>query len=442
MAGLIGKTIGNYEIVERLGRGAMAVVYKAYQKPLQRYVAIKILHPEVSNDETFLARFRLEARSVAGLRHPNIVQVHDFGTEAGLSYLVMEYVEGPSLKQRIKELRDGSEYMPRAEMFHVVQGVAGALDHAHEQGIIHRDVKPGNIVLTAEKGGDAILTDFGLTRILGMSSMTSSGILGTPEYLSPEQGDGGTIDARSDLYSLGIVVYEMLTSRTPFEGDAPLNMILKHVRGELPSPRTFNPDLTVEVEEVVMKALAHAPDTRYQRAGDMVAALTQAISSQPPGPSKAPSHLPAPVPHQPTPPAPRQPYRRGHIQLIDRDELRRAVSTPPDLETEPVASQASAGPASGLHLLVVYGPRQDQSIPLTGRITLGRAPSNTLPLEDARISRQHASIEISGDQVRLTDLNSTNGTFVNQQLVSTTYLREGDYVQMGGVTLLVQRRRA
>jgi serine/threonine protein kinase len=427
MAGLIGKTIGNYELVERLGRGAMAVVYKAYHKPLKRFVAIKILHPEIANDETFLARFQREAHSMAGLRHPNIAQVHDFGGEAGLTYLVMEHIEGPSLRQRLEELRQAGARMPHTEVLQVMGGVAAALDHAHTRGIIHRDVKPGNVMLSVEQEGDAILTDFGLIRILGMSSVTESGILGTPEYLSPEQAEEGEIDACSDIYSLGIVLYEMLTGRTPLEGELPFNMILKHVRGELPSPRTFDPDLSPEVEQVVMKALARAPDARYQRAGDMVAALTQALSSQPAASDKAPAY--------PTAPLADQPQRRGHLQLISREDLRLAISTPPDA----VASQEVTGLEARLYLLVLHGPQQGQSIPLTGRVTLGRAPDNTVPLDDARVSRRHALIEVGGGQVRLTDLDSTNGTFVNQRRITSADLREGDLVRMGDVTLLVQR---
>lgn len=439
MAGLVGKTIGKCELVERLGRGAMAVVYKAYQKSLDRFVAVKILRPEIANDATFLARFQREARSVAGLRHPNIVQVHDFGTEAGLSYLVLEYIEGPSLKQRLRALRDAGEAMSQSEVYHIVQGVAGALDYAHARGIVHRDVKPGNILLTAKDGGDAILTDFGLIRMLDTSSLTDSGVLGTPEYMSPEQGDGAEIDARSDIYSLGVVLFEILTGQTPFEGDKPINMILKHVRGEIPPPRMFKPDLAVEVEQVVLKALAHAPDDRYQRAGDVVTALAQALLSQPARPIKTPPHIPSPAPRRPERSTPRWTYRRGHIQPISLKELRLAARVPPASEVE-TASPPEAEPVSTLCLLIIHGPQRGRSIPLSGRITLGRAPNNAVPLDDVRVSRQHAMIEVSGDRIRVTDLGSTNGTFVNQRRISTSYLCEGDCVQIGDVTLLVQRR--
>lgn len=427
MTGLIGKTIGNYELVQQLGRGGMAVVYKAYQKPLQRYVAIKVLHADVASDETFLVRFQREAHSVARLRHPNIVEVHDFGVEAGLSYLVMELVAGPSLKQRLKALQEAGERMPHREVLHVIQGVASALGYAHTQGIIHRDVKPANIMLTAEKEGDAILTDFGLTRMLGASGLTGSGILGTPEYIAPEQGEGGQVDARSDLYSLGVVLYEMLVGRTPLEGETPLNMILKHVQGDLPLPRTLNADLSAEVEAVIMKALARAPTARYQQASDMVAALAQAMSLQLAGFAGAPTPaLPSTV---------HQPHEHGRLRLISRQDLLQAVSRPPD----PATSRPPAGPASALRLLVVHGPQQGLSIPLMGRIHIGRAPDNTFSLQSAQISRHHALIEVVGDQIRLSDLQSTNGTFVNQRRVSATYLREGDSVQLGDVTLLVQR---
>jgi len=412
MAGLIGKTIGaKYELVEQLGRGGMAAVYKAYQPALKRFVAIKILHPEVAADETFMVRFEREAHAVAALRHPHIVQVHDFGSQDGLPYLVMECIEGPSLKQRLTTLQDADQLMPHQEVLHVVQGVAGALDFAHSQGIIHRDIKPANIMLTAEQDGEAILTDFGLTRIVNASGLTTSGVLGTPDYISPEQGQGVETDARSDIYSLGVVLYEMLVGHTPFAGQAPVIMILKHMQGELPPLREFNASLSAEVENVVMKALAYAPADRYQRADELVAALSLVLK-----PTRTPS------------PGARAPGDR--LQPISRKELQRALQTHP--EPPPVRAE--------LQLTVISGPQRGWAVPLTGRISLGRSPGNTFPLESTQVSRQHAVIEMVGDQVRLTDLNSTNGTLVNQQRVTTALLREGDTIQMGDTTLRVERR--
>jgi serine/threonine protein kinase len=412
MAGLIGKTIGDkYELVEQLGRGGMAAVYKAYQPALKRFVAIKILHPEVAADATFMVRFEREAHAVAALRHPHIIQVHDFGSQDGLPYLVMECIEGPSLKQRLTALQKADQLMPHQEVLHVVQGVAGALDFAHSQGIIHRDIKPANIMLTAEQDGDAILTDFGLTRIVNASGLTTSGVLGTPDYISPEQGQGVETDARSDIYSLGVVLYEMLAGQPPFAGQAPVMMILKHVQGELPPLREFNARLSAEVENVVMKALAYAPDDRYQRADELAAALSLVL--KPTRTASAGARAPG-----------------DRLQPISRKELQRVLQTPP----EPPPAR------TGLQLTVMDGPQRGWAVPLTGRISLGRGPGNTFPLESTQVSRQHAIIEFVGDQALLTDLNSTNGTLVNQQRVTTALLREGDTIQMGDTTLRVERR--
>jgi tRNA A-37 threonylcarbamoyl transferase component Bud32 len=280
MADLTGKTLGNYRIVERIGRGGMATVYKAYQPALERYVAVKVIHEQlVADDEQFLKRFRREAKAVASLRHPNIVQVFDFGTEDDVSYMVMEYLEGTTLKAELNALVERGETMPLEEAQRIFRTLASALEHAHRQGMVHRDIKPANVMLTAK--GDVVLTDFGIAKIVGGTQYTATGAFtGTPAYMSPEQGQGERGDERSDIYALGVMLYEMVTGRVPFDADTPLAVILKHISAPLPLPRQLNPTIPEVVEQVIFKALAKAPDDRYQTVAQMASALEAALAGE------------------------------------------------------------------------------------------------------------------------------------------------------------------
>jgi serine/threonine protein kinase len=277
MAALIGKTLGNYRVLEQLGRGGMAAVYKAYQPSLERYVAIKVIHEQlVTQDAQFFKRFQREAKVVASLHHPNIVPVFDFGVEGDIPYMVMEYLEGRSLKAELRELSGRGETMPPQEIVRIVGDVAGAVDYAYHQGIVHHDLKPDNVMLTTK--GETILTDFGIAKIAGGTQVTVSGaVMGTPTYMSPEQGKGERGDQRSDVYSLGVILYEMVTGRVPFEADTPLAVIFKHISDPLPLPRSLNPGVPERVEQVILKALAKAPEDRFQSTALMARALEQAI---------------------------------------------------------------------------------------------------------------------------------------------------------------------
>lgn len=270
MTTLIGQEFGGYRIISQVGKGGMATVYKAFQSSLDRYVAVKVMPPfYAQEDDTFLKRFKREARSVAKLRHPNILMVIDFGEHDGLTYIVMEYVEAGTLTDRL-----GSP-MPLNDIATIIDQVAGALDHGHGQGVIHRDVKPSNILLP--KPNWPLLTDFGLAKIVGGSQLTITGtIAGTPAYMSPEQGQGEPVDSRSDIYSLGIVLYEMATGRVPYHAETPMAVVVKHIIEALPLPRSINPSLPEEIERVILKALAKRPADRYQRVKDMSNALIEA----------------------------------------------------------------------------------------------------------------------------------------------------------------------
>jgi serine/threonine protein kinase len=269
---LEGITLGKYRILEPLGRGGMAQVYKAYHPQLDRYMAVKILRSDLVESEEFLARFRHEAHAVSGLRHANIVQVFDFDMQDDYYYMVMELLEGDTLRALLNDYRVRKQRMPLAEIVRIMKDVLSGLSHAHGEGIIHRDIKPANIMLT--KKGQAVLTDFGIAQIVGSTQHTVSGaLMGTLNYMAPEQGLKGECDTRSDIYSLGIVLYEMLTGYTPFDADTPLAILMKHLNDPLPLPTQVDPALPIALEMIVLKALAKDPDDRFQSAEEMSKAI-------------------------------------------------------------------------------------------------------------------------------------------------------------------------
>ena len=275
MPKLVGTTIGQYNIVEQLGRGGMSAVYKGYQPALKRYVAVKVLDPTISSDELFLARFQREAQAVALLRHPHIVQIYDFGNVDDMYYMVMEYVDGQSLRDRLKAASASGKFLPAQEVLGIVWAMASALDYAYQRGIVHRDIKPGNILLTSD--GQAVLSDFGIAQMIKSARLTMSGLVGTPNYMSPEQGQGRDIDQRTDIYSLGIVTYEMLTGDVPFSSDTPFAVVMAHVTRPLPSLREARPDIPQTVEDVIVKATAKDKEQRYYRAMEFAESLEAAF---------------------------------------------------------------------------------------------------------------------------------------------------------------------
>ena len=292
MADLSGKTLGQYQLLRPIASGGMATVYRAYQPALDRVVAVKVLPESFVNQPGFLERFHIEAQAVAKLDHPNIVPIYDYGQADGIPYIVMKYVQAGTLK----DMMAGPIEPKRAAA--VVRQIAEALDYAHRQGIIHRDVKPGNVLMP--DGRWAQLTDFGLAKMLtSTSQLTASGVsVGTPDYMSPEQARGDAIDARSDIYALGVILYQMLTGDVPFHADTPTGVMLKQVLDPPPSPRSVNPDISVAVEQVVLRALAKSPHERFTTAVELADALEQSIytgaARQPPAGAR-----PARVPRLP-----------------------------------------------------------------------------------------------------------------------------------------------
>ncbi|MCQ3971962.1 MAG: hypothetical protein DPW09_00795 [Anaerolineae bacterium] len=282
MADLVGQTIGNYQIIQRLGRGGMADVYKAFHTGLAVHRALKVIRPEFVAEEGFKERFQREAQAVAALRHPNIVQMHDFGVQDNLYYMVMEFVEGQDLKSYLTQ---HGQVRPFSQVAVILEQVASALGYAHGRNVVHRDIKPANIMLTPE--GQAILMDFGIAKMLAMEErMTQTGVgIGTPAYMSPEQARGQSdVGPPADIYSLGIVLYEMLTGRVPFSADTPLAVMLKAINDPLPPPREFSPDIPDVLQGVVLKATAKDPALRYQTAAAFVDALKRSLNQAPGAP--------------------------------------------------------------------------------------------------------------------------------------------------------------
>ncbi len=336
MHDLIGRTLGQYRIIEQLGKGGMATVYKAFQPSLERYVAIKVLPPYFAHEEGFSERFVREAKAIARLDHPHILPIHDYGQDGEISYIAMKYVEGGTLKDR-----ESGEVLPLERAAEILSQVAEALDYAHAQGVIHRDIKPANILM--DRGDWVLLTDFGLARMVeGSLQLTASGVgVGTPAYMAPEQGQGRRVDGRADIYSLGIVLYEMLTGRVPYEAETPLAVVLKHVTEPLKMPRLINPDIPESVEIVILKALAKEPDHRYQTAGEMATALRTAIEDARFLAETATSWPPGPEP----PPIPVAALASEPVERIEAPVAAAEANTP-TWEAPPVAEVVDAGIAT------------------------------------------------------------------------------------------------
>jgi eukaryotic-like serine/threonine-protein kinase len=268
---------GRYELTHLIARGGMAQVYRAMDRQLERPVALKVLFPELSIDRTFVERFRREAQAAANLSHPNIVPVFDWGEDDGSYFIVMEYVEGRPLSAVLRD----PQPMPPRQIATIGAGVAAALAFAHRHGVIHRDVKPGNVLITPD--GDVKVTDFGIARAVNTEeSLTQTGaVMGTAAYFSPEQAEGKGVDSRSDIYSLGVVLYEMSVGRPPFTGDSPVAVASKHVRDMPVLPREANAAVPAALEAVVMKAMAKNPDDRYGSAEELRADLLRFADGRP-----------------------------------------------------------------------------------------------------------------------------------------------------------------
>ena len=270
----VGRELGEYFVFERIGAGSMAEVYKALQPSMDRLVGIKILSPALSHDAQFVARFKREVQIVASLEHPHILPVIDFGEREGTFYLVMRYVGGGTLHDLIQQ---GPLEPPLALRY--LSEIGEALDYAHQQRVVHRDIKPRNVLL--DQQGRPFLADFGLARLIGTGNITHSGVemIGTPHYMSPEQARGQPVDGRSDLYALGVMLYQMLTGRVPFEADSTVGIVMKHINSPVPAVAENWPMLPETLNPVIAKAMAKEPDERYQTAHELTQAVAEALGT-------------------------------------------------------------------------------------------------------------------------------------------------------------------
>lgn len=461
---LVGKSLGQFRIVEHIGAGGMASVFKAYQPTLDRYVAVKVLPAYHARDPIFVKRFTQEARSVAKLAHPNIVQIHDFGELDNITFIVMEYVESGTLKDRLKER---PLTVPEAVDF-VIQAAEG-LGCAHSHGIIHRDVKPANMLL--RKDSHLLLSDFGIAKILeGTVNLTRVGTgIGTPQYMSPEQGTGQPVDRRSDIYSLGIVLYHALTGRVPYSADSPLSITLKHLNDPLPIDNLRVKGVPQPIEQVLLKMTAKVPADRYQTTDELIEALTRALTasqltlprwrtgmqglespgqvvdqsspladvaggsgqfSQPLSPFSQPSmsNLRQPLITVPC-------FRCGASNQSDRLFC---TSCGYELSDQRAAADRYLAP-NGRPLLARLSLQNGQ---MAGRsylfhqvvTTIGRTNGNDLIISGRTVSRRHARLWFEGGRWYLADMQSANGTCINNMRLQpnqAVLLNDGDVINFG-----------
>ncbi len=399
-----GQTLGSYQVHEEIGSGGMAVVYRAYQPQLERWVAIKMLRTEEARGTEFLARFRREARAIAALRHPNILAIYDYGEQRGIAYIVMEYVPGGTLKARLT-----GQPMPWSEASTFILPVGRALAYAHSQGIVHRDVKPANIFLP--RADWPLLGDFGLVKLLGhQHCITRPGVsIGTPAYFSPEQAAGDEVDHRSDIYALTIVLYQLVTGHLPFEGSTAVEMMLRRLQ-EQPTPaHHFVPQIDPHLDNIILTALSRDPASRYPTMEALVDELAR---------------LPGTFGQSIAPPQP----------LVDHP-----IST---------ARLDGLSVLSGTRL-VVASTGVTIHVPAQASVDIGRPDSQaaTLPAVDlephggslAGVSRHHARLTRHVTGWFLEDLGSTNGTFVNDVCLppgQPTRIYHGDRLRLGQLVLL------
>ena len=355
-----GKVLGGrYQIEALLGQGGMSAVYRAKDPNLQRTVAIKLIHPHLSDNLEFVQRFESEATAIARLRHPNIVQVFDFNHDGDLYYMVLEFVAGETLQSRIKRLNAAGRHLPLRDALRYTDDICKAADYAHQRGMIHRDIKPANVML--DVNGNAILMDFGIARILGGQAHTATGaVLGTALYMSPEQIQGLHPDARADIYSIGVMLFESLGGHPPFEADSAMTLMMMHLNDPVPDLANLHPAVPAEVKEIVNRALEKDRNKRFQSAAEMSAALGHALISLP---AVETTPLPPPLVKAEPPPAPQEtiiektPVPPAVIEEVpEKVEEAAAPPVPAPEEVKLVLKEAAAPPPESLKTVIETPP--------------------------------------------------------------------------------------
>jgi eukaryotic-like serine/threonine-protein kinase len=392
---LVGQTIDQFKIVSMLGGGGMGKVFKARDLSLQRDVAIKVMHPHIAEQPNFRERFLQEARTAARLDHPGIVQVYHFGQSQGLLYIVMKYIQGIDLDKMLRDLKASGKWILLDEATQLIRQVALALDYAHHQGVLHRDIKPGNIMIepipTETLPYRPVITDLGLAKLLEGGLVTSTGMsMGTPAYMSPEQAMGETTDARSDVYSLGVQLFELCTGRLPFQVRTITEAIRYHTKEPPPMPRSIRPDLPQELELIILKAMEKDPARRYQNAGELANILGR-LSSEGLKVTKIVAGGPA-------------------VSLMTQlQQSQVGVRGPSIMQEFPQQAQNAKG--DEIQVMLAGGKIRSVTMKPAG-LVVGRIPGNDIILDDNKVSRHHARIDFDGRDYRVTDMKSSNGTFL------------------------------
>lgn len=379
-----GEKVGPYQIQEQLGQGGMAIVFKAYHSDLERYVALKVMDAALSKEPGFLERFRREARVIANLDNPRIVPVYGFDEHNKQPYIVLKFIDGQTLRSRMQ-----TSPLSKTEILKIVMSVGNGLQYAHNRGILHRDIKPSNVLISND--GRVYLTDFGLARILeGTSSLTGDMIVGTPHYISPEQAmNAEKIDEGTDIYSFGVMIYEMVVGCLPFEADTAFSVIEDHIYKLPPPPTSINPNLSPEIEQVILKALAKQRDDRFMRVADLVNSFKEAWSSN-----------------------------------SDQSDISSSTMEAMEIATL-LADNGIAFPV--VEETIVLG-RNSSTKKIQNDIDLSSLDVKKI------ISRRHAKIQRSSSEFVLYDLESRNGTYLNGTRLSSKKpytLTSGDVIEFG-----------
>ena len=414
MERLVGQALGRYKLTKLLGEGGMGAVFQARDVTLQRDVAIKIMHPHLSNQPDFRERFLQEARTAAQLDHPGIVQVYDFGQERSLLFIVMEFIRGANLRKMLDGLKAQGQWIPLKEAISIIRQTSEAMDYAHHQGVLHRDIKPSNIMIEPEPSPGLpyrpVLTDLGLARLMASQHITQAGTsMGTPTYMSPEQALGEDTDPRSDVYSLGVMLYELCVGRPPFEISSISEAIRYHTKETPPPPSTFRPDLPKPLEAIILKALEKRREDRWANAGALANALAKLSGAAGQGTAAEDQERTALAPEQ-TALAEGAPDGVLDAGVSLMTQYQRSVAEPRGAS---VLQEFSAPEGSGDIIQARLRDGRTLEVQVTGdSMMIGRVEDNDIVLDTPNVSRHHARIEHDGTTYRVTDLDSTNGTYI------------------------------